>query len=159
MSRKKDNQPAIKPAVVDKTYREAVALAEEASIYFRDQGLKDKTDLETVDRSIYVAESLRVSTRLMHAISWLMTQMAVEAGEITREDAAKSTNMLGGKDICLGEPDHSTENMPDAMLAMMAKSANIYERAMHLETLLTGKAKNGGKNPVARMILKLESEY
>ena len=49
----------------------------------------------------YTVESMRHTTRLMQSMAWLLTQRAVETGEMTAEEAADPKYQLGAADVCL----------------------------------------------------------
>ncbi|MBU2092187.1 MAG: DUF1465 family protein, partial [Alphaproteobacteria bacterium] len=49
------------------------------------------------------SEALRVTSRLTHAMAWVMVQKAVHAGEITPEEASAEEHRLGGQSVCLTE--------------------------------------------------------
>jgi len=81
------------PLLLDSLYTEAMLLADEARACF------DRShDVGHLSPEISVAfscESLKVTTRLMHSIAWLLNQKAVRAGEITEREAQNETNNLG----------------------------------------------------------------
>ena len=88
-----DNQ--LTPKLVDALYVEAMVLADEARSYFDTQGRDDRLSLDPVDRVGFSCESLKVTTRLMHVIAWLLTQRAVAAGELSRAQAGETERRLG----------------------------------------------------------------
>jgi len=81
------------PLLLNSLYTEAMLLADEARACF------DRShDVGHLSPEISVAfscESLKVTTRLMHSIAWLLNQKAVRAGEITEREAQNETNNLG----------------------------------------------------------------
>src|SRR3954466_7205772 len=62
-------------------------LADEARAYLDRQGRADRDSLEPIVRVSFSCESLKVTTRLMHVIAWLLTQRAVEAGGLSGPQA------------------------------------------------------------------------
>ena len=75
------------PKLIDGLYVEAMVLADEARSYFDTLGRDDRLALDPLDRVGFSCESLKVTTRLMHVIAWLLTQRAVAAGELSRGEA------------------------------------------------------------------------
>lgn len=68
------------PKLLDSLYTEAMLLADEARSYFdRDQMSGNLSPEISV---AFSCESLKVTTRLMHSIAWLLNQKAVRAGEM-----------------------------------------------------------------------------
>ncbi|HEV7234256.1 MAG TPA: DUF1465 family protein, partial [Sphingorhabdus sp.] len=80
------------PKLLDALYTEAMLLADEARSYFdRDQLSGNLSPEITV---AFSCESLKVTTRLMHSIAWLLNQKAIAAGEIAG-DAQNHASELG----------------------------------------------------------------
>src|ERR1044072_265029 len=85
----------ITPKLIDGLYVEAMVLADEARSYFDLAGRDDRLTLDPVDRARFSCESLKVTTRLMHVIAWLLTQRAVAAGELSQAQAGAAERRLG----------------------------------------------------------------
>lgn len=81
--------------LIDSLYVESMVMADEARGYF-DQGARIERDaLDPLGRVTFSCESLKVTTRLMHIIAWLLTQRAVDAGELSVRDALDPARRLG----------------------------------------------------------------
>ena len=121
---------AITPKLVDSLYVEAMILADEARSYFEACGRDDRLALDPVDRVGFSCESLKVTTRLMHVIAWLLTQRAVEAGELSRAQA-------GNPERRLGEAPQSDEallpRLPEAAVSLIRTSEELYGRVSRLD--------------------------
>ena len=64
-------------------------LADEARVLFRRRRAATSAQtLEPFARVGFACESLKVTTRIMHIVAWLLTQRAVETGEIPAATAA-----------------------------------------------------------------------
>src|SRR5436305_694509 len=83
------------PKLVGAVYTEAMLLADEARSYFNSAGRDERDALDPFARVGFSCESLKVTTRLMQIIAWLLTQRAVEAGELSRSQAATPSRRLG----------------------------------------------------------------
>eukprot|EP01037_Dinobryon_pediforme_P030526 gene30526-34640_t len=81
--------------VIDTLYIDAMVLADEARSYFDEGGRADRETLDPMARVVFSCESLKVTTRLMHVIAWLLTQRAAEAGEILLRDTLDPSRRLG----------------------------------------------------------------
>src|ERR1700721_1632847 len=88
-------------AMFERTFDEGMALVEETARYLDGKGREEARDLPRKTAMLYAGESMRVTTRLMQAASWLLIQRAVHDGEMSAEDAAGERYRLGSKDICL----------------------------------------------------------
>lgn len=60
--------------LVDALHTEALLLADEARAYFEQQGRSERDGLAPGDRVLFSCESLKVTTRLMHVVAWLLTR-------------------------------------------------------------------------------------
>jgi regulator of CtrA degradation len=111
-------------------YTEAMLLADEARSYFDMSGRTDRDSLDPIDRVGFSCESLKVTTRLMHVIAWLLTQRAVEAGELSRHQARRPARRLG-------EAPDSDETLlsrlPASALALVGASRDLYARVKRLD--------------------------
>jgi hypothetical protein len=81
--------------LVDSLYTEAMVLADEARSYFDQIGRGDREALPPIARVAFSCESLKVTTRLMHVIAWLLTRKAIAAGEIGDGEGAPESRRLG----------------------------------------------------------------
>ncbi len=78
-------EPAdLSPTIVDALYCEALLLADEARGAFDLSGrLTATSEDEDLARIALSCEALRTTTRMMHAIAWLLNQRAYFAGELS----------------------------------------------------------------------------
>lgn len=72
----------ITPRLIESLYTEAMVLADEARAYFDQEGRDERSQLDPFVRVGFACESLKVTTRIMHIVAWLLTQRAIETGEI-----------------------------------------------------------------------------
>ena len=115
------------PKLVDSLYTEAMLLADEARAYFdRDQMAGNLSPEISV---AFSCESLKVTTRLMHSIAWLLNQKALRAGEISETDAYSDTRDLGYSPASDGL---QTARFPDEAQALIAASEDLYFRLQRL---------------------------
>jgi regulator of CtrA degradation len=69
-------------------YDEGMALVEQAAEYLDGEGRAEAKRLSRLAATLYAAESMRLTTRLMQLASWLLLQRAANAGEMTRDQVA-----------------------------------------------------------------------
>ena len=81
--------------LIESLYREAMMLADAARSYFDDAERSDRDILDPLARVGLSCESLKVTTRLMHVIAWLLTARAVQAGEIDDSEPRHPARRLG----------------------------------------------------------------
>jgi regulator of CtrA degradation len=66
-------------------YDEGMSLVEEAAFYLDGEGREEAKRLSRIAATLYAAESMRLTTRLMQVASWLLLQRASRRGEMTLE--------------------------------------------------------------------------
>jgi regulator of CtrA degradation len=123
-------QVAITSRLIDALYTEAMVLADEARSYFDDVGRVDRGELEPFARVGFACESLKVTTRIMHIVAWLLTQRAVESGEIPLLDGRRPERRLGNAQE--SDPAVVTQLPPSAQRLIHA-SADLYARVKRID--------------------------
>ncbi len=116
--------------VVDDLYVDAMLLADDARGYFEAEGRAERDGLDAYDRVAFSCESLRVTTRLMHVIAWLLTRRAVDAGELAPHAALDPSRRLGE-----APPVDETvvAKLPTRARALVAASVALHRRAAALD--------------------------
>ncbi|MEI9927992.1 MAG: DUF1465 family protein [Sphingomonas sp.] len=119
--------------LVDSLYVEAMLLADEARAYFDEIGREERDQLDAMNRVAFSCESLKVTTRLMHIIAWLLTQRAVDAGELSPRDALSPSRRLG---TAPETADAMLATMPAQAVTIMLTSIDLYRRVERLDAAL-----------------------
>ena len=115
------------PLLVDSLFTEAMLLADETRACF-DRSL-DAGHLSPEISVAFSCESLKVTTRLMHSIAWLLNQKALRAGEITESEARNETNNLGYAPASDGP---LVLQFPLLTQALIGASEELYDRLQRL---------------------------
>ena len=68
-----DAEIRLAPKLIDSLYTEAMVLADEARSYFDRYGKEERDRLDAILRVGLSCESLKVSTRRMQVIAWLLS--------------------------------------------------------------------------------------
>jgi regulator of CtrA degradation len=134
----RDFQTFADSAVFSRTFDEGMALVEETARYLDGRGRDEARELPRKASLLYAGESMRVTTRLMQAASWLLIQRAVQDGEMCAEDAASERYRLGSKEICLGGREEGVEALPKTLQDLLKRSDNLYRRIARLDDILFG---------------------
>jgi regulator of CtrA degradation len=123
-------QVRITSRLIDSLYTEAMLLADEARSYFDDAGRDERSTLDPFARVGFACESLKVTTRIMHIVAWLLTQRAVESGEIPHRDGRRPERRLGHAQ----ESDPAVvSQLPDAAQRLINASADLYARIKRID--------------------------
>jgi regulator of CtrA degradation len=123
-------QVRITSRLIDSRYTEAMLLADEARSYFDDAGRDERAMLEPFARVGFACESLKVTTRIMHIVAWLLTQRAIESGEIPLRDGRRPDRRLGHA----ADSDQAVVvQLPEAAQRLITSSADLYARVKRID--------------------------
>ena len=123
-------QIRITSRLIDSLYTEAMLLADEARAYFDDAGKDDRAGLEPFARVGFACESLRVTTRIMHIVAWLLTQRAIESGEIPLRDGRRPDRRLGHAQ----DSDPAVvAQLPEPARRLISATTDLYARVKRID--------------------------
>jgi regulator of CtrA degradation len=125
-------QPEVRiaPRLIDAFYTEAMLLADEARSYFDQAGREVRQELDPFTRVGFACESLKVTTRIMHIVAWLLTQRAIETGEIPERHGRRPERRLGNAQ----DSDPAiVAQLPEAAQRLINSSADLYSRVKRLD--------------------------
>jgi regulator of CtrA degradation len=125
-------------ALFQRTFDEGMSLVEETARYLDGPGREEQRHLPRKTAMLYAGESMRVTTRLMQAASWLLVQRAVHEGDMKAEDASSERYRLGSKEICFGGEAEGTDTLPKTLQSLLSRSDNLYRRIARLDDVLFG---------------------
>ncbi|MDF2495116.1 MAG: hypothetical protein K0S66_2050 [Sphingomonas sp.] len=116
--------------LIDALYVEAMVLADDARSYFDDGGRGDRDALDPLTRVTFSCESLKLTTRLMHVIAWLLTQRAVLSGELCASAALDpSRRLIPSAD----DPMLAAAQLPEKARRLVATSVDLHRRVARLD--------------------------
>jgi regulator of CtrA degradation len=144
-------------AMFERTFDEGMALVEETARYLDGRGREESKELARKAALVYAGESMRVTTRLMQAASWLLIQRAVQEGDMTPDDAASDRYRLGAREICMGKREEGVEGLPKKLIELLDRSESLYRQIARLDDVLF---RNPEVNPgVQTQFSKLEAAF
>lgn len=148
--------PGLHRRLVDGLYLEAMVMADEARAYF-DRGTPDEQEIQDPLRRVaFACESLKVTTRLMHVIAWLLSQRAWQRGEIGAADLSDEKYRLGR--ATLTDPALAAD-FPFAARALIEGSQDLYDRVMRLQERLDGLSGPSGPGPARALLDRLSTAF
>jgi regulator of CtrA degradation len=120
--------PAVTAKVINALYIEAMVLADEARAYFDLHSRDSRNQMTPLQRVGFSCESLKVTTRLMHIVAWLLTQRALAENAPSVETShSQRLGML---------------QLPSEAQQLIIASIELYTRVKWLEDqLITSEAK------------------
>lgn len=122
-------------AFFGKTYGEAMSLLVEARDYLAYVEPADRGRLAPFDRLRLCCETMRLTARLTQIMAWLLAQRAVQAGEITRDEALGGDDPLAGLEVCMEAGDIDEASLPRRLLELLERSRRLYIRVARLDEL------------------------
>jgi regulator of CtrA degradation len=121
--------------LVDSLYVEAMVLTDEARAYFDEISKGDRSQLEPVLRVSFSCESLKVTTRLMHIIAWLLAYRTKwEHGQNGAEQfiLPMDTPLRLGSSVD-SDPD-VTKRLPAHARLVIDASIDLYARVQRIDS-------------------------
>lgn len=135
--------------LIDALYTEALLLVDEARGYFEDGARSDRLTFDPLTRVGFSCESLKVTTRLMHIVAWLLTRRAVDSGELPQTARDGGDRRLG---MAADSDPEMIASFPAAARGLIAASADLYARVRRLED----GGGDGGPGPARALMSRLE---
>jgi len=115
--------------LIDSLYTEAMVLADEARSYFDQAGRTERETLTPLLRVTLSCESLKITTRLMNMLSWLLTQRAVELGQIDAVDARAPADWHE-----LDSDPAALAGLPKAAIELIDASRDLQARVRRIDS-------------------------
>lgn len=145
----------ITPKLVEGLYFEAMTLADAARDYFDREGNDERAGLDAVSRVSFSCESLKVTTRLMHVVSWLLVRKAIQAGELSEAAAMAPDRRLPRGDVAAPADDDPTRllRLPPRARHIVENSRDLYDRVRRFDAQLDAAATNREGPTGARALL------
>ncbi len=146
------------PRVLDALYIEAMVLADEARSYFESGRFQDEIAQQEGDLGVlFSCESLKVTTRLMHCIAWLVNQRTLYSSELSPGEIWQADRKLGQAT----PPDwRIVERFSEEARAITVESERLFNRLQRFETrLLANRDAIVETHPVARLQARLEAAF
>jgi len=158
---------AIGPRIIasggfDLLYREGMALIEDVAAYLDGAGRSESRGLPREASFVYATESMRLTTRLMQLASWLLLQRAVNAGELTAENARseKEKVKFSATPAERGGPGYS--DLPPTLVEFIGKGDRLFERVQQFDKLERGKMADipvTNANGIADQLSRLKAAF
>ena len=145
-------------------YGEGMQLVEETAAYLDGEGRREAKTLARPVATLYAAESMRLTTRLMQMASWLLLQRALANGEMTADqvDSEKSKIRLDGN--APGVDMESWNALPERFRTLVQRSMRLQTRMQRMDLKLAGEEPfepdaDGADNPVNTQINLLKTAF
>ena len=125
--------PSFKPL-----YNEGMRLVEEAAEYLDGQGRAEAKALSRPAATLYAAESMRLTTRLMQVASWLLLQRAANSGEMTRDQVAAEKSKVRLDTASVRESASLWPELPEAFRDLVNRSLTLQSVVRRMDEQIYG---------------------
>jgi len=123
----------INPRIVEGLYCEALVLSDEVRHAFTLSGRVDEPGSSTCEDAAWIAmsaEGLRTTTRMMHAVAWLLNHRAYFMGELSEFQLRRHGRLT--PDMRGSEHDQLALLAPEIQ-ALVAATLRFYDRLLRLD--------------------------
>ncbi len=145
-------------------YDEGMKLVERAAEYLDGEGRAEARKLSRVAATLYAAESMRLTTRLMQIASWLLLQRAANSGEMTRDQVASEKSKVRLDTLSSANESAAWAELPEAFRELVSRSLSLQGVVRRMDEEIYGRAKSADKaragvNPVSDQISLLNTAF
>lgn len=121
-------------------YNEGMSLVEQAAEYLDGKGRAEAKKLSRLAATLYAAESMRLTTRLMQVASWLLLQRAANSGEMTREQVAAEKAKVRLDTASASEQAEGWMDLPEAFRDLVNRSLSLQNLVRRMDDQVYGSA-------------------
>lgn len=131
-------------------YNEGMGLVEQAAEYLDGSGRAEAKKLSRLAATLYAAESMRLTTRLMQVASWLLLQRAANSGEMTRDQVASEKSKVRLDTASAHDDAAGWNELPEAFVDLVNRSLRLQALVRRMDEEIYGRAGNHSAAPAAR---------
>ncbi len=146
-------------------YKEGMRLVEQAAEYLDGEGRAEAKTLSRHAATLYAAESMRLTTRLMQVASWLLLQRAANSGEMTRDQVASEKAKVRLDTSSARDNAAAWLELPEAFRELVGRSLTLQGVVRRMDEQIYGgmpfsaAASSRRSNPVSDQILLLNTAF
>ena len=119
-------------------YHEGMGLVEHAAEYLDGEGRAEARKLSRLGATLYAAESMRLTTRLMQIASWLLLQRAANSGEMTRDQVASEKSKVRLDTASAHDDAAGWADLPTEFRDLVNRSLSLQTRVRRLDEEIYG---------------------
>jgi len=141
-------------------FREGMDLVEQTAAYLDGPGRDDSRALDRAGALAYAAESMRLTTRLMQAASWLLAQRQVAEGEMSAQEATSGQYRLPVESPEENYWTEDGETAPATLADLATRSEALYSRLKRIDDgMFVPGEPNDTPNGVEAQLDRLKSAF
>ncbi|MBN9242114.1 MAG: DUF1465 family protein [Mesorhizobium sp.] len=131
-------------------YNEGMGLVEQAAEYLDGKGRAEAKKLSRLGATLYAAESMRLTTRLMQIASWLLLQRAANSGEMTRDQVASEKSKVRLDTASAHEDVAGWAELPADFIDLVTRSLRLQALVRRMDDEVYGAGNVAVPSPVSR---------
>ncbi|MBA3449233.1 MAG: DUF1465 family protein [Pseudaminobacter sp.] len=147
-------------------YDEGMGLVERTAEYLDGPGRAEAKTLSRLAATLYAAESMRLTTRLMQIASWLLLQRAANSGEMTRDQVSAEKSKVRLDTASAHAEATGWNELPAAFLGLVNHSLSLQALVRRMDEEIYGRNGDGPvstssrkTNPVSDQITLLNTAF
>ena len=145
-------------------YDEGMRLVEQAAEYLDGEGRTEAKRLSRIAATLYAAESMRLTTRLMQLASWLLLQRAANSGEMTRDQVASEKTKVRLDTASAQDDVAGWDELPQVFRDIVARSLRLQSVVRRMDEEIYGDQRELPQrmqtaNPVSDQITLLRTAF
>ena len=147
-------------------YSEGMGLVERAAEYLDGEGRAEAKKMSRLAATLYAAESMRLTTRLMQVASWLLLQRAANSGEMTRDQVASEKSKVRLDTASASAESSGWNELPADFRELVNHSLSLQTRVRGLDDEIYGVNSGTSQsemprktNPVSDQITLLKTAF
>lgn len=145
-------------------YSDGMALVEETAEYLDGEGRAQAKGLSRMAATLYAAESMRLTTRLMQVASWLLLQRAANSGEMTRDQVAAEKSKVRLDTASARSDVDGWTDLPEAFRILVERSLRLQALVRRMDDEIYGDRADPANarptgNPVTDQITLLRTAF
>ncbi len=146
-------------------YDQGMGLVEETAVYLDGDGRAEAKNLERKAATLYAAESMRLTTRLMQIASWLLLQRAANSGEMTRDQVAAEKVKVRLDTSSAKETVSEWNELPEHFRDLVRRSLSLQSHVRRLDEQIYGDGSGAtspelqSANPVTEQLTLLKTAF
>ncbi|WP_420430858.1 DUF1465 family protein [Hyphobacterium sp.] len=141
-------------------FRDGMDMVEETASYLDGPGREDAKAMGRAGALAYAAESMKLTTRLMQAASWLLAQRQVAEGDLSAEQLVTGQYRLPDDDEAEELWPADGDVAPGVLADLAARSRKLYARLKRIdESLFDNDGGADGASPVEDQLNRLKNAF
>lgn len=140
-------------------FNEGMNLVDETATYLDGEGRLEVKILSSAAATLYAAESMRLTTRLMQVASWLLLQRAANQGDMSRAQVEAEKVKVRLEGVGSGRELPGFDELPSRFRELVGRAIALETRIALLDREIYGEPEYEPRDPVGEQIRLLKTAF